>query len=176
MKQIDILTELLNHMEWADSVTWKTVLNCSNSKDDKNIKDLLLHYHTAQRKYFSIWQEKPFDFNDQSDFKNLTSILPLFMKYYKELNEFFRNLNNNKLDENIIYPNIDRIKKILGKIPASVNFTETVLQVVVHTSYHRGQVNKRLREIGGEPETSDFIAWAWLGKPDAVWKEFDIKD
>jgi uncharacterized damage-inducible protein DinB len=171
MKQIDILRELLKHMEWADSITWKTVLNCSNSNNDEKIKDILLHYHTAQQKYFSVWKEESFDIEAKFNFENLTMILNWVIEYYTELNEFFENLNERKLEENVIYPGIERIKEILGKTPAKVNFIETVLQVVIHTSHHRGQVNKRLREIGGKPEIIDFIAWAWLGKPKAVWNE-----
>ncbi len=171
MKQINLLKELLKHMEWADSITWKTILNCSNSKNDEKIKEILLHYHTAQQKYFSVWKEESFDIKAKFNFENLNSILNWVIKYYIELNEFFENLNESKLDKNLIYPGIERIKGILGKTPAEVNFIETVLQVVIHTSHHRGQVNKRLREIGGKPETNDFIAWAWLGKPEAVWKE-----
>jgi uncharacterized damage-inducible protein DinB len=35
--------------------------------------------------------------------------------------------------------------------------------------YHRGQVNTRIREVGGEPAAVDFINWIWLGKPDPEW-------
>jgi len=31
-------------------------------------------------------------------------------------------------------------------------------------------VSARLREIGGEPAQTDFIAWVGLGKPKPVWK------
>ena len=42
---------------------------------------------------------------------------------------------------------------------------ETALQVAMHSTYHRGQVNARLRQIGGEPPLVDFIAWIWFGRP-----------
>lgn len=171
MKQTDILIELLNHMEWADSIVWKTVLKCKQAEDDKKIKDILLHYYTAQQKYFSVWLKKPSDVFVKDDIIELNSLVNRVILYYKELHEFLLNLGEYMLDENIIYPGIERIKEILGKTPEEVNFTETVLQVIIHTSHHRGQVNKRLREIGGFPDTIDFIAWVWLGKPGAIWKE-----
>jgi hypothetical protein len=31
--------------------------------------------------------------------------------------------------------------------------------------YHRGQVATRLRERGGEPPLTDFIAWIWMHRP-----------
>ncbi len=46
---------------------------------------------------------------------------------------------------------------------------ESVLQVAMHTVYHRGQVARRLRELGAEPPLSDFIAWVWMDRPEADW-------
>ena len=40
-----------------------------------------------------------------------------------------------------------------------------------HSTYHRGQINTRFRELGGEPAMVDFIAWVWLGKPKSEWGE-----
>ena len=46
---------------------------------------------------------------------------------------------------------------------------ETCLQVCSHSTYHRGQVNARLREIGAEPPLVDYIAWLWFERPAADW-------
>jgi uncharacterized damage-inducible protein DinB len=62
------------------------------------------------------------------------------------------------------------LEKIIGKKPVNPTVAETMLQVAMHTTYHRGQLNKRLRELGGEPPLIDFIVWIWLGKPKAEWK------
>jgi uncharacterized damage-inducible protein DinB len=39
----------------------------------------------------------------------------------------------------------------------------------MHTVYHRGQVNARVRALGGEPPLVDYIAWLWLGRPAPEW-------
>jgi uncharacterized damage-inducible protein DinB len=54
---------------------------------------------------------------------------------------------------------------------APTTLEETALQVVFHTTHHRGQICARLRELGGEPPTPDFLAWVWLGRPQAAWPE-----
>lgn len=46
---------------------------------------------------------------------------------------------------------------------------ETMIQVAMHSQYHRGQINTRLRELGAEPPLVDYIAWIWFGRPDAAW-------
>jgi uncharacterized damage-inducible protein DinB len=57
----------------------------------------------------------------------------------------------------------------IGQTPAASTLAETLQQVTMHSTYHRGQVNARLRELGAEPPLVDFIAWVWLGKPAAHW-------
>ncbi len=46
---------------------------------------------------------------------------------------------------------------------------QTLLQVTAHSSYHRGQVNVRLRELGVDPPMTDFIVWVWGRKPSPAW-------
>ncbi len=49
-----------------------------------------------------------------------------------------------------------------------------MIQVYLHSSYHRGQVNSLIRRSNNEPPLTDFIAWVWLGKPAALWAELKI--
>jgi uncharacterized damage-inducible protein DinB len=46
---------------------------------------------------------------------------------------------------------------------------ESAWQVFSHTTYHRGQVATRVREIGGEPPTIDYLMWVWSGRPAPSW-------
>ena len=46
---------------------------------------------------------------------------------------------------------------------------DILAHVPVHGQHHRGQVNARLREIGGEPPLVDYIAWIWFGRPAPDW-------
>ena len=43
------------------------------------------------------------------------------------------------------------------------------MQVFSYTTYHRGQVATRERELGGEPPLVDFSDWVWAGKPVPEW-------
>ena len=51
--------------------------------------------------------------------------------------------------------------------PATV--AECLLQLALHSAHHRGQVAAWLREAGGEPPLTDFIAWIWTGRPAPAW-------
>ena len=41
--------------------------------------------------------------------------------------------------------------------------------MAMHSQYHRGQNAMILRELGGEPPTTDLIVWHWKGRPDPDW-------
>jgi uncharacterized damage-inducible protein DinB len=43
------------------------------------------------------------------------------------------------------------------------------MQISLHSTYHRGQIATRMRELGAEPAATDFILWVFLDKPAASW-------
>jgi uncharacterized damage-inducible protein DinB len=57
----------------------------------------------------------------------------------------------------------------LGIGATTPTICDTVLQVVTHSTYHRGQVNARLRELGCDPPLTEYFVWVWRGKPAADW-------
>lgn len=50
-----------------------------------------------------------------------------------------------------------------------VTTTQALIQVAMHSQYHRGQNATRLRDVGGTPPTIDFVLWIWKGRPKAEW-------
>ncbi len=103
-------------------------------------------------------------------FVNLKSIAKWGFEYQQKLKEF---LSTTKVDENekiIQIPWAVFMERRIGKKVVPATLEETILQVASHSTYHRGQINSQLREIGGEPPMTDFIAWVWLGKPKKSWE------
>jgi uncharacterized damage-inducible protein DinB len=91
-------------------------------------------------------------------------------EYQQKLDEFLSSSLSDENDKVIQIPwSVFMDRKIEKKVvPATLD--ETMLQVASHSTYHRGQINTRFRELGGEPAMVDFIAWVWLGKPPAYLK------
>ncbi len=173
MQSINNITLLLHHMEWADAKMWESVLKLSSSNSDSKMRKLLYHLHSVQRAFFYLWNKQPLEFPKETDLPDLLDIAKLGYEYYKQLNEYLISLNENELNKIIEIPWAKRLEKIIGKIPEDASLTETILQVTTHSAYHRGQVNARLRELGGEPPLVDFIGWVWLGKPKADWDDIN---
>jgi uncharacterized damage-inducible protein DinB len=63
-----------------------------------------------------------------------------------------------------------QIAERLGRSIGTTTIGEACFQVTSHSTYHRGQVNARLRELGAEPPLVDYIAWLWFDRPAAEWK------
>jgi uncharacterized damage-inducible protein DinB len=62
-----------------------------------------------------------------------------------------------------------QVEQALGVPPGMTTLGDTCFQVASHSTYHRGQVNARIRELGVEPPLVDFIAWRWFKNPPPAW-------
>ena len=165
---------LINHMEWADAKIWESVLKFPSADNDPILKKLLFHISSVQWAFFYVRTKQPLVFPKETDFLKLLDIAKWEYECYIQNSEYLNSLNENELKNIIEIPWAKRLEKIIGKKPEEASLAETMLQVTTHSAYHRGQINARLREIGGEPPMVDFIAWVWLGKPKAVWEGINI--
>ncbi|MBT8381121.1 MAG: damage-inducible protein DinB [Ignavibacteria bacterium] len=160
---------LFQHMEWADAKVWDSVLEQPSANNDSKMKKLLYHISSVQRAFFYVRTKQPLVFPKETDFLELLDIAKWGYECYTQNNEYLNSLNENELKNIIEIPWAKRLENIIGQKPEEASLEETMLQVTTHSAYHRGQVNARLREIGGEPPMVDFIAWVWFGKPKAAW-------
>ncbi len=169
MHELNNISLLFHHMEWADAKVWQSVLKLSSANSDSRLRKLLCHIHNVQRAFFYIWTKGPLEFLKEKDFPELLDIAKWGCKYHSLVNEYLNSFNENELNKIIEIPWAYQLEKIIGINPENPSLAETMLQVIMHSTYHRGQVNARLRDLGGEPQLVDFIAWVWERKPKAVW-------
>ncbi len=158
-------TLLLKHMLWADNVVWKKVLELPEALDDKRNKELLYHLHQVQYAFYFLWNELPLEIPKPEEFTDLKSIAKWGFEYQQKLIQFLlleKAIDNEKIVQ-IPWSVFFERKTKQKVVPATLE--ETMLQVASHSTYHRGQINTRFRELGGNPASVDFIVWVWIGKP-----------
>jgi uncharacterized damage-inducible protein DinB len=165
----NFLKELFTHMEWADSEVWKAVLAADNGASDDSILESLLHIHLTQHAFLDVWNGRPFKFLKLEDFASAQELKLWTEQYYTRARNFLGSLDEAALSKRLDIPWAHYFEKKLGHPPFDVTLGESVFQVVAHSNYHRGQVNRRLREIGGEPPLVDYIVWLWMGRPEPGW-------
>lgn len=158
------LVDLYLHMRWADAEVWKSVHALPAAKDDAKLRELLLHIHTVQRAFASIWTNVPYEFPSLESFADTDALQKWGMSSHDDIAAFLATLSEGDLDRVIQLPWAEHLARRFGTVHP-VKLRETMMQVTAHSTYHRGQVNMRLRELGGEPRLVDYIAWLWYGRP-----------
>jgi uncharacterized damage-inducible protein DinB len=168
MRASQLLNDLFLHMEWADATVWRSVLDSPAASADQRIKGWLHHIHMVQHAFINVWREQQHSENAGSDFA--LKELPAWSREFHQLAAvYLQTLSEEDLDKPFVMPWAKYLTKHLGRDPAVTTKGETILQVAAHSTYHRGQVNARLRELGGDPPLVDYIAWIWFGRPAADW-------
>ena len=157
-----IFRDLFQHMEWADATVWRAVRRLGS--DDKKLKELLQHLHGTQRAFFDAWTARPFERGILAE-QSLESIEQWARNYHRDVMAFVTSVDEQALDRPADLPWARRF----AEGARSTTLGETMIQITSHSTYHRGQINMRMRELGADPPLVDFIAWLWQGRPAAPW-------
>lgn len=166
---LDVLRDLMHHMEWADASVWRAILGHRAAVQDPRLSDLLRHLHGVQRGFLAMWKEQPFDVHPATVAADLTTTHAAARTYYQDLQAALASFDEATLQRPLVVPGLEPYEQQLGRRFDTPLLGETMLQVASHSTYHRGQVNARLRELGGDPPNVDYIAWIWFGRPAPGW-------
>ena len=157
------LRDLMRHMEWADAIVWTAVRKLEGA-DDPRLAELLNHLHMTQSAFLTAWNDQPFERGFWKD-RSLRESEAMARDYHRQAAGFMAVLEDRSLDRVVNLPWAERF----AKGAQATTLGETILQITSHSTHHRGQVNTRIREVGGTPPLVDYIAWLWMGRPTAAW-------
>ncbi|HEX2961205.1 MAG TPA: DinB family protein [Ignavibacteriales bacterium] len=163
------LSEIFRQMSWADAAVWQSVLKTPGAEEDDSIQRMLYHMHATQHAFLSLWEDRPLEIPEPTSFPDLISIAKWAHAFHKEASEFIGGADEKELSRLVVLPWTYLVEEKLGKKPGEVTLEGSMLQVALHSSHHRGQINARVRVLGGEPPLIDFIGWLWFEKPLADW-------
>src|SRR5262245_3597822 len=166
--ELETLKELYTHMEWADASVWRAVLASEAACADAKLRGLFHHLHLVQHAFLRAWRsESPA--TTYPTFDDAPSVTNWGREYYSQISTHFQTLTDESLRETMQLPWAEIVTRELGRDPARITVAEAMLQVPLHSQYHRGQINARLRTVGGEPPRVDYIVWLWLERPEPDW-------
>ncbi len=165
------VTDLHRHMEWADAAVWTSVLAGESSRTDDRLRALLYHLHMVQRAFLRVWRGEPRE-TPYPTFDDPLSLMGWGQGFYGEASAYLGALSEEQMAEPLPVPWATMVERRLGRAAQPTTLGETALQVALHSQYHRGQINARLRELGREPPLVDYIAWVWLGRPSPEWPPY----
>ena len=84
----ELLFELFRHMEWADARVWTAIGGSAPS--DERLRTLLVHVHTVQRAFLSVWKGLPPEegFRSPDSFPSLADVRAWAQPVYAEQRAF----------------------------------------------------------------------------------------
>ncbi len=159
-----LLCELYSHQAWADSEHWRTILSNTAASSDKSILERLHHIHLVQHAYLWIFNAKGagFKFTSPEDFPSAPDLKNYARSFHDQILPFLDSIKNEYLNNKVIIP--------WSETPSvEITVEQALMQVVMHSHYHRAQNASRLRELGGSPTGIDFVQWLWAGRPGPDW-------
>jgi uncharacterized damage-inducible protein DinB len=168
MNLAQTVTDLYRHQAWADAAIWSAVIAHAPAAGDAIIQERLGHIHLVQWLFLQAWQGSELDAPTRT-FTNAAARLAWGRSYHEAVTGFVTAVNTDRLEQRFALPWAGMVEESLGFPPGPVTLRETLLQVPLHSTYHRGQVATRLRDVGATPPMTDFIVWLFLGKPLAGW-------
>jgi uncharacterized damage-inducible protein DinB len=157
----ELIRDLYRHQAWADAEHWRAILGVPAFLQDARAKERLHHIHLVQRGFHAILAGGPFEITEPSDYDG-PALLAWARAYHAASLPAVESLTAARLAERVTIP-------WFKDPPLSITVEEALLQSIMHSHYHRGQNATRLRELGGEPPTTDFIVWLWQGRPEPGW-------
>ena len=156
-------------MEWADAEVWSVVLRTDGASGDASLRDKLVHVHQTQWAYLRMWTDRPQEISASKEVDTLVALYAWARSYYARVRAFLDGADPSTLDRPVSELFRRRLEQHLGPSVTDIPLGKTVFDVASHTTYHRGQLNTRIRELKGEPPLVDYVAWLWLGRPTAEW-------
>ena len=162
------ITQLMDHMAWADAVVWRALDALPAAAADERIRVLIHHVHSVQWVYLQLLRGEEVEIPELDDDTELEAVRGWGREAHLQLAAFVEDLDEAGLERAMDIP----WARHFVDDPADARSTtvrQALLQMTSHSTYHRGQMNTRIRELGGEPPLTDFVAWVWAGEPSAEW-------
>ncbi|MBT2658809.1 DinB family protein [Bacillus sp. ISL-18] len=147
---MNIIMKMFQHLDWANL----RIVEALNAKGDRNhqTKRLFSHLLLAEEVWFNRLQG--LDSNPQAIWTELTieECLNLVLKNQQRFSGLLGGLSETTMEDVIVY------KNSTGQ-EFSTSVGDILTHVALHGQYHRGQINRLLREDGFEPVNVDFITF-----------------
>jgi uncharacterized damage-inducible protein DinB len=150
--------DLLLYMLWAERQTLKSVrlvrsedLTRDAGVSFRSILGTMAHILGAQKLWLSRFLGHPEDFVlGPDDFPDLLSWITAWEESASRVEAFLAGLTDEQLAQPLSWTSLEGV-------PHTLPLWQPVLQLVNHSTYHRGQVVSLLRQMGYPAESTDLI-------------------
>ncbi|HZP18325.1 MAG TPA: DinB family protein [Terriglobales bacterium] len=152
------IRQLYDYNAWANRRSLAAAEKLSDEQFTKplgssfsSVRDTLAHIYGAEWIWLERFQGRsPSGLPDVKQFADIATLRASWLQHEEKLLGFIRGLSQSDLDGILEYKTL--------KFGAYRNpLWQSLLHLVNHGSYHRGQVTTLIRQLGGEPLFTDLI-------------------
>ena len=160
-----LICRLFNYMKWAD----ETMMEASQTVSDHeyylprgfshgSIHGLLVHEMAAQGVWLRRWHgDGEAAIEDEGHYPRRDNLIRRWAEVHSELFAFL----DRQTDESLLISVVAR--NTYGE-QFSLPLGDTMIHVVDHATYHRGQINSMIRMAGGKPAAAYYQRYLALTK------------
>jgi uncharacterized damage-inducible protein DinB len=158
-----LLQDMYGHQEWADAEHWRAFDALEAAREYAPLRQRLHHIHQVQRMF--AWalgdRVRQPTVTRITDFATFDALKAYARGSHEQIRTLVSGISTARLSESVSMP--------WFKPPLEITVESALAQLAMHSHYHRGQNAVILRELGGEPPTTDLIVWLWKGRPAPDW-------
>jgi uncharacterized damage-inducible protein DinB len=168
MITLELARDLFRHQAWADASVWTALFAQPGSFGDAKLMAYARHMHGTQRAFLTLWRGEELQRGNLAE-RTPAEMLAWVREYHDGVLSLLDRFDQSRLGEKMAMPWMKHFAEQLGRPLEDPTIGDTLVQVPAHSTYHRGQLNARFKEIGGAPPLVDYIAWVWFGRPSPAW-------
>jgi hypothetical protein len=139
---LNALTDLYRHMEWADASVWRAVHASAEARADQKLRDYFYHLHLVQRAFLRAWRGEPRD-KPYPTFDDLRELMAWGRSYFGEVFEHFETLNEKQISQPAQLPWADLVEKELGRKPESLSVAEMIIPATAEAAARESRKARR---------------------------------
>lgn len=152
------LTDLFEYNKWAHDLVFESVAELNKEQYERvvggsfpSVRLTLEHILATEVVWLSRWEghslgEAP----DYSGIADAGSLIRMWRSFRHRQVGFLTSLADDELTKPIAI-------RTRGGIETVQPLGDTMLHVVNHSSYHRGQITNLVRQVGGKPRATDYF-------------------
>jgi uncharacterized damage-inducible protein DinB len=158
--QPETIRDLYLYNHWANQRMLASVAPLSSEQFTRgmgnsfgSVRDTVAHILAAECVWLERWHGRsPKALLAAADFPTVEALRRRWETIEQDRNSFLQTLTPASLQQSVAYINFRGEQ-------AAYPLWQQMMHVVNHSSYHRGQVTTLLRQLGAEPQSTDFLRY-----------------
>jgi uncharacterized damage-inducible protein DinB len=158
-----LFRDLFEHQAYADAAMLSAIRRHEAAARDESLRSLLHHTLLAHRFWLHLSQGLPFVPDEES---KVPDSLDVIAARYRDTYT-----RDRRWLEEIAESDLDRVLESPYFEGRRYTVRDGLIQICLHSQGHRSQCASKLRALGGEPPTLDYVLWIKDDRPAPAWAE-----